>query len=464
MPDIHEDVIADLPPDSVSVDLEPIAPMPAEIEQELIEREAKANELQQALDDLAIIQESIAKTGEISVESIATLESHVPGMLTDSYPPGGYTGDNIKLAMEQISFRQGILLGGILAAIISIILGILKFLSMFFKDASSATASASQGANNKAKEISDDVKAIKENEKDINKLLGQLNDESKITPASKKRFIDFLNAQLQTNFTENMKLTDIIKKSESKMDEDISVLLGSIDSTIALEVNAKRFNGTYMSICTYVVNHSTSILGNIEEHINYCYKVQRENSSNAQVRILEEDRHYSSDRGFREAQVKVAKVVDPKPIMDSTPNQFISTVVAHYYDKTKEAKIQSMSLDKAESFAKDLAHAMELLTIKDESDRIRKINDTIVKIQDENVVLEREGNVVDKKTVVIIKRLLDGARDELGALSKYSAGLIANKVIPDINKTLNMIHRPIRHKRKIQEHILKFRLKYGLVG
>lgn len=101
----------------------------------------------------------VQSTGTIGQDDVASVESFVPGLLTDNYPSGGYTlersSQNVAIALEEMDTKAKILIGAIVAAAIALII---KIFSWIFGKEEEAGGGGGGGGKDEVKKDFEDQK------------------------------------------------------------------------------------------------------------------------------------------------------------------------------------------------------------------------------------------------------------------------------------------------------------------
>ena len=202
-----------------------------------LEAETKQAELEKVYEELNDIHSNLATAGEITTDQVVALESLCPGILTDNYPAGGYSRENYKLAMEEIDFKRIAIIGGIIAAVVAVIVGLLTWLGSFFKASSSASGDRAARAE---KNVAAVEKAETENKKaqeELNVAVREIKThrQPQIDPEVKRKLVEELNQLLMTDaLKEHMTPERILEHAEEISD---TIFAETIENTQTLLTN-----------------------------------------------------------------------------------------------------------------------------------------------------------------------------------------------------------------------------------
>ena len=84
------------------------------------------------LTDLRKLEETIHivhGASEIDQDTVASVESRFPGILTDKWPSGGYVSkQTVTVAMEELTFKMKVIVGAIVAAVIGLVIKLITWM------------------------------------------------------------------------------------------------------------------------------------------------------------------------------------------------------------------------------------------------------------------------------------------------------------------------------------------------
>lgn len=125
--------------------------------------------LDKLVSDLQKIEDTtreVQSSGQINQDVVASVESYFPGLLTDSYPAGGYTEHmssvNVSVALEELTTKAKILIGAIIAAFLGLLVKILSW--MFGAEESGKGNGGGGGKDDRPAKTKKDVEVKLQNE------------------------------------------------------------------------------------------------------------------------------------------------------------------------------------------------------------------------------------------------------------------------------------------------------------
>jgi hypothetical protein len=210
---------------------EALQPLASEVQA----KEEQVANLELVYDKLQKAKEEIQSTGAISQETMVSMETMFPGIMTDSYPNGGYNASNLHLAIEEINFKQTLMMGGIITAIIGVILGLLRLLGVSFGNSASSGTTSSQKAKENSEKSVEVVKEIKETNKVIDDVAREIGHGKDIPPDDMKKFVDFVNEITGATFSYSEGFDNIVRKAGDNIERMTIDMLSGLQSVCAIE-------------------------------------------------------------------------------------------------------------------------------------------------------------------------------------------------------------------------------------
>lgn len=239
--------------------------LPSELAQQ-----ATIDKNQAVFNDLERIKNSIVQSQTIANCDIISAEALCPGILMDNYPMGGYSGNNLKKAIASMEANQLLMVGGIIGAIIAIILGIIKAISLFFKgDAVASSKNRTETVNTNHEKVVTKVKEAAVKQRHIQEIRKEVSHNTKITDDYHQEFLDNINRMFGTNYTKTTPSEKVIEEVIDKATDDFSEAIKSIQCRLINElyktVPSDGFNATLAKMIIEV----PKVLDNVKHNIDY---------------------------------------------------------------------------------------------------------------------------------------------------------------------------------------------------
>lgn len=245
---------------------EALEPLASEVQA----KEEEVANLELVYDKLQKAKEEIQATGAISQETMVSMETMFPGIMTDNYPNGGYNLSNLNLAIEGINFKQTLLLGGIIAAVIGVIVTLLRLVGLSFERSSTSSTTAKERVKETNEKMKEKVEEIKTADKVIDELAREVSSKPDLSEEAKKKFITDVNDIFGTDYPLNTNPGVVMDKTPDIIIKKANDMLSDIQNNLVIELH-KSAHGINGQLVNTFIKYNT-ILERAVKHIEQVVK------------------------------------------------------------------------------------------------------------------------------------------------------------------------------------------------